>query len=109
VGGTASILACMEAELTSFDRARVEATRLSAARVGWHLERLWSLSLERRKDIVGLPKNRADIILMGAAVYQVVMESFSFPDLRISTRGLRFAALMQDAPESCAQSKVGAP
>ena len=96
VGGTASILACMETELTTFDRARIEATRLSAARVSWHLERLWSLPLDERKNIFGLPKNRADIIVMGVAVYQVVMETFEFPELQVSTRGLRFAALLQE-------------
>jgi exopolyphosphatase / guanosine-5'-triphosphate,3'-diphosphate pyrophosphatase len=95
VGGTASILGCMESELTAFDRVRLEATRLPVARVSWHLERLWSLSLEQRRQIVGLPKNRADIILMGVAIYQAVMEAFDLPDLRISTRGLRFAALLQ--------------
>jgi exopolyphosphatase / guanosine-5'-triphosphate,3'-diphosphate pyrophosphatase len=100
VGGTASILGCMEAELTSFDRARLEATRLPVARVSWHLERLWSLPLEQRKSIVGLPKNRADIILMGVAIYQAVMEVFDFPELRISTRGLRFAALLAPTPRS---------
>ena len=94
VGGTATILACMEAELEAFDRARIEATRLSAARVSWHLEQLWSLSLEERKKIIGLPRNRADVILMGAAIYQAVMEEFGFPELRVSTRGLRFAAVM---------------
>jgi exopolyphosphatase/guanosine-5'-triphosphate,3'-diphosphate pyrophosphatase len=107
VGGTASILGCMEAELTTFDRARLEATRLTAARVSWHLERLWSLPLEQRKNIVGLPKNRADIILMGVAIYQAVMETFNFPELRISTRGLRFAALMQADPELQPQAPAG--
>ena len=38
VGGTASILGCMEARLETFDRERLEATRLGAARVSWHLE-----------------------------------------------------------------------
>ena len=95
VGGAASILGCMEAGLVAFDRARIEATRLSAERVAWHLERLWSLPLEERKQIVGLPKTRADVILMGVAIYQAVMEEFGFPGLRISTRGLRFAALME--------------
>ena len=94
VGGTAPILACMEAQLEAFDRARIEATRLSASRVAWHLERLWSLPLEERKKTIGLPKNRADVILMGVAIYQAVMEEFGFRELRISTRGLRFAALM---------------
>jgi exopolyphosphatase/guanosine-5'-triphosphate,3'-diphosphate pyrophosphatase len=96
VGGAASILGCMEAGLVAFDRTRIEATRLSAARVAWHLERLWSLPLAERKGIIGLPKNRADVILMGVAIYQAVMEEFGFAELRISTRGLRFAALMED-------------
>ena len=100
VGGTASILGCMEAGLETFDRARIEATRLSAARVSWHLERLWSLPLEQRKAIVGLPKNRADVILMGVAVYYAVMEAFGFRELRLSTRGLRFAALMDHSRQS---------
>jgi len=94
VGGTASILGCMEAKLESFDRARLEATRLSAASIGWHLERLWSLPLADRRQIPGLPMNRADVILMGTAIYHACMEEFAFAELRISTRGLRFAALM---------------
>ena len=97
IGGTASVLGCMEAQLTTFDRARLEATRLTATRVLWHLERLWSLPLAQRQTIVGLPKNRTDIILMGVAIYQAVMEAFDFATLRISTRGLRFAALLQPA------------
>ena len=94
VGGTATILGCMEAKLGAFDRVHIEATRLSAERVSWHLERLWSLPLEARKETIGLPRNRADIILMGVAIYQAVMEEFGFRELRISTRGLRFAAVM---------------
>jgi exopolyphosphatase / guanosine-5'-triphosphate,3'-diphosphate pyrophosphatase len=109
VGGTASILGCMEAELTTFDRARLEATRLTATRVTWHLQRLWSLSLDQRKSIVGLPKNRADIILMGVAIYQAVMEAFGFPELRISTRGLRFAALLQPEPGLQRQPPTSSP
>ncbi len=95
-GGTASILGCMEAELRTFDRERLEATRLSAERLTWHTERLWGLTLEERKRLVGLPKNRADVILTGAAIYEAVMGRFHFDELRVSTRGLRFAAVMND-------------
>ena len=94
---------------TTFDRARLEATHLTAARVTWHLERLWSLPLEQRKNIVGLPKNRADIILMGVAIYEAVMQAFDFPELRISTRGLRLAALLQNDPEPQRQAPAEAP
>jgi exopolyphosphatase / guanosine-5'-triphosphate,3'-diphosphate pyrophosphatase len=109
VGGTATILGCMEAGLVAFDRPRLEGTRLSAARVAWHLENLWSLPLEARQQIVGLPKNRADVILMGAAIYHAVMEEFGFQELRISTRGLRFAAVMQHGPEYPPQGGAGTP
>jgi exopolyphosphatase/pppGpp-phosphohydrolase len=37
---------------------------------------------------------RADVILPGVVIYEAVMEEFGFEQLRISTRGLRFAAVM---------------
>ena len=96
-GGTATILARMEGEIKDYDRARIEATRLSRERLQWHVERLWGLPLEQRKQITGLPASRADVILTGAVIYESVMELFKFSELRISTRGLRFAAVMEGA------------
>jgi exopolyphosphatase/guanosine-5'-triphosphate,3'-diphosphate pyrophosphatase len=93
-GGTASILGCMEAELGVFDRSRLEATRLTLERLQWHVARLWGLPLADRKQVVGLPPNRADVILMGVAIYEAILEQFQFVELRLSTRGLRFAAVM---------------
>jgi exopolyphosphatase/guanosine-5'-triphosphate,3'-diphosphate pyrophosphatase len=93
-GGTATILARMEAKLDDFDRNRIEATRLSLDQIKAQVKRLWSLPLVERKQIVGLPPKRADVILLGLVIYEAVMEQFGFSELRVSTRGLRFAALM---------------
>ncbi|PYI89253.1 MAG: phosphatase [Verrucomicrobia bacterium] len=93
-GGTTSILACLEQALARFDRERIEATRLSRKCVKELAARLWGQPLDERKQIVGLPPNRADVILMGAVIFQIVMEEFDFPNVRVSTRGLRFAAVM---------------
>jgi len=93
-GGTATILARMESKLEDYDRARIEATRLSSQRLRWHVEYLWSLPLQKRKDIVGLPSNRADVILGGILIYEAIMELLAFRELWVSTRGLRFAALL---------------
>jgi exopolyphosphatase/guanosine-5'-triphosphate,3'-diphosphate pyrophosphatase len=93
-GGTTSILARMEAKLDRYDRERMEATRLSQEQVKAHRKRLWSLPLAERKEITGLPKLRADVILPGVLIYEMVMEEFDFKLLRVSTRGLRFAAVM---------------
>jgi exopolyphosphatase / guanosine-5'-triphosphate,3'-diphosphate pyrophosphatase len=93
-GGTTSILARMEKKLDRFDRARIEAARLSLEQIKTHRKNLWSLPLAKRKEIPGLPKLRADVILTGVVICETVMEEFSFKQLRVSTRGLRFAAVM---------------
>ena len=95
-GGTTTILARMEKQLLEFDREQIEAARLTLAQVRAHVERHWNLSLEERKKIIGLPPKRADVILLGLAIYEAVMEHFGFDELRISTRGLRYAAVRQN-------------
>jgi exopolyphosphatase/guanosine-5'-triphosphate,3'-diphosphate pyrophosphatase len=95
-GGTASILACMEAGLTAFDRQKVEETLLSQDRLRWHVENLWGLPMSQRKRVVGLPPNRSDVILTGSAIYEAVMGSYNFQQLRVSTRGLRFAIATEE-------------
>jgi len=93
-GGTATILAKMELKLVKFDRGQIEAAHLQWKQIQSHRKHLWKLPLARRKEIAGLPKSRADVILTGILIYESVMEEFGFTELRVSTRGLRFAALM---------------
>ncbi len=93
-GGTTSILARVEKKLDRFDRDKIERAVLTLEQVSAHRERLWSLPLAARKEIPGLPKQRADVILTGVLIFEAVMQEFSFKELRVSTRGLRFAAVM---------------
>jgi exopolyphosphatase/guanosine-5'-triphosphate,3'-diphosphate pyrophosphatase len=99
-GGTATILARMEAKMETFDREKIEATRLQLEQLCSDTERLWQMPLAQRQKIVGLPPNRADVILTGMAIYESIMARFGFSELRISTRGLRFAALLEKRPQS---------
>ena len=93
-GGTTSILARIEKRLDRHDREKIESTILSFEQVVAHRKNLWKLPLAGRKEIPGLPKLRADVILTGVLIYETVMEEFGFKELRVSTRGLRFAAVM---------------
>ncbi|HEY5346429.1 MAG TPA: Ppx/GppA phosphatase family protein [Verrucomicrobiae bacterium] len=93
-GGTTSILARMEKKLDRFDREKIEQTVLTLEQVVAHRKNLWKLPLAARKEIPGLPKLRADVILTGVLIYEAVMEEFGFKEVHISTRGLRFAAVM---------------
>jgi exopolyphosphatase / guanosine-5'-triphosphate,3'-diphosphate pyrophosphatase len=94
-GGTATILARMQGRLGKFSRERIEGLRLQFDQVREHVERLWKLPLSERKQTVGLPKKRADVILTGVVIYEAVMENLGYSELCISTRGLRFAAVME--------------
>lgn len=93
-GGTASVLAMMQLGLPRFDRERIEAVALDATQVADWTARLWKLPLAERRQITGLPPERADIILFGVAILEAVMDSFQFSPLHVSTRGLRFGALL---------------
>jgi len=93
-GGTTSILARIEKKLDRFDREKIEQTVLTFEQVVARRKNLWSLPLAGRKEVPGLPKARADVILTGVLIYEMVMAEFGFEQLRISTRGLRFAAVM---------------
>jgi exopolyphosphatase/guanosine-5'-triphosphate,3'-diphosphate pyrophosphatase len=95
-GGTATILARMEGRLENYDRERIESLRLSLDRVQAWTDRLWSLPLAERRKTIGLPEKRADVILTGLAIYESTMEVFGFPELRVSTRGLRFAVVLEN-------------
>ncbi|MEO8426298.1 MAG: Ppx/GppA family phosphatase [Verrucomicrobiota bacterium] len=95
-GGTTTIMARILARAATFDRERLEGAVMSCHEVGELLERLWSLSLAERRRIIGLPPNRADVILTGVVICHALMTKFGFPELTVSTRGLRYAAVMAE-------------
>jgi len=93
-GGTATLLGRMERPTDHYDREAIEGVRLALDQLTARRAGLWSQSLAQRQTIPGLPPSRADVILIGTVIYEAVMELFGFRQLSISTRGLRFAAVM---------------
>jgi exopolyphosphatase/guanosine-5'-triphosphate,3'-diphosphate pyrophosphatase len=94
-GGTATLLARIRAKMAEFDRDKIEATTLTLEGIRSDLESQWQMTQAQRQKIVGLPPNRSDVILTGVAIYESIMEQFGFKDLTVSTRGLRYWALLQ--------------
>jgi len=95
-GGVATIFAMMELGIDQFDRDRIEQAILPRQlATGW-CERLWSLPLGQRREITGLPANRADVALFGSLIYERVMNHLGHGQLQASTRGIRFGALTGD-------------
>lgn len=96
VGGSVAILARIALELSEYDRDRIESVVLQAGDLTAMADRLWGLPLAERKKVLGLPPERADIILTGVMIYEGILRELGLPELRVSTRGLRFAALLED-------------
>lgn len=92
-GGSFSILARMHGKLETWDREQIEGMVLSLDDVTRHLDLVWSLPMAARREIPGLPSNRADVILFGLLILGIWMKELELSTLRISTRGLRYAAL----------------
>jgi exopolyphosphatase / guanosine-5'-triphosphate,3'-diphosphate pyrophosphatase len=94
-GGTSTILARIHRRLRSFSRELIDGAVLKRADINKVSRDLWRLPLVERKSVVGLPSNRADVILPGVVFFDQMLQVFGLEELRISTRGLRFAALMR--------------
>ena len=93
-GGTTTFLARIRHEKDEFDRALFESTRFSRPELEDLTRRLWGMTQGQREQLKGLPANRADVILPGSAIYLAILEEFDIPHLRVSTRGLRFGAML---------------
>lgn len=93
-GGTCTVLARLSLSMRDFDREAIDHVALSRSQVADLRDKLWGSTLAQRKKMAGLPPNRADVILPGAAIVLGVMDHLHFDTLFISTRGLRYAALL---------------
>ena len=93
-GGTTSILSRIQLNLRRYDRELMEKSRITKPQIESEKNRLWELPLEQRKCIIGLPPNRADVILTGVVIFDQVMKVLGLDSLCAVPRGLRFAALM---------------
>jgi exopolyphosphatase/guanosine-5'-triphosphate,3'-diphosphate pyrophosphatase len=94
-GGTANILARMHKKFDSWERTLIDRSAIALDAVHEIRDALWALPLAERKRLPGLPPKRADVMLMGAAVYSAVMKVFGFDQVRVSARGLRYTALLE--------------
>lgn len=92
--GTATVLARLERRVDSYDRSRLDGVAVSLDRLRTLREALWALPLESRRQLPGMPADRADVMLTGAAIYEEILAALGVEALRVSLRGLRFGAAL---------------
>ncbi|MGH7422837.1 MAG: Ppx/GppA family phosphatase, partial [Candidatus Methylomirabilales bacterium] len=92
--GTPTTLAAIDLGMTTYDGERVTGHRLSRKRIQELLDRLCSLPLAKRREIIGLEPARADVILSGTLLTREILDLFSFDELTVSDGGLREGVLL---------------
>jgi exopolyphosphatase/guanosine-5'-triphosphate,3'-diphosphate pyrophosphatase len=92
--GTPTTLAAIDLGMATYDGRRVTGHRLSRNRIQELLDRVCSLRLDQRREIVGLEPARADVIVAGTLVTREILDLFGFDELTVSDGGLREGILL---------------
>lgn len=102
VGGTVTLLACLDRGLASYEPSLIEGHAIPVARLAGHIDALSRLDQKRRQAVPVMGEGRADIVIAGAAIVGEVVERFTSPQLICSTRGLRYGLARLAADEAAA-------
>jgi exopolyphosphatase/guanosine-5'-triphosphate,3'-diphosphate pyrophosphatase len=99
VGGTITVLAALDAGMTTYDPAQLEGAYVPRERVLALVERIVRSSQAERRAMPIMGEGRADIVGTGALVVEGLLERFRAPGLLCSTQGLRYGLARLAAEE----------
>jgi exopolyphosphatase/guanosine-5'-triphosphate,3'-diphosphate pyrophosphatase len=100
VGGTMTVLALMDRELTSYEPNLIEGWVIQPQRLEGLRQRLLGSSREERRKWPAMGEGRADIVVAGALVVSVLAARFPSRGLICSTQGLRYGLVRLAAEEA---------
>ena len=95
VAGTATTLAAISLGLSKWDSAKVHGSVLTRASLQTLIGRLIGASREERRAIAAVAPERADSLLAGATVIDLLLGELGLDSTIISVRGLRFGVLSE--------------
>jgi len=108
VGGTVTLLACLDRGLTSYEPGLIEGHPIPVSRLNERITALTRMTQAERRGLPVMGEGRADIVVAGALVVEEIVRRFPTTTLLCSTRGLRYA-LAHLAAEEAAREPEGTP
>ncbi len=97
VGGTVTTIAAMAMSLKVYDPVMIHGFTLTAGQVEDVLALLMTTPLEERRRLPGLQPERADIIVAGVRIVQLVMQNLGLTDLKVSEADIMYGLTLQEA------------
>ncbi len=102
--GAITSLAGMHLGLKRYERARVDGLWLRRSDCEAAADKLMALDVEARAAEPCIGRDRADLVLAGAAILQAVQELWPCERVRVADRGLREGILLSLVAEGAARS-----
>ncbi len=95
IGGTITTLFSVQQGLKEFDPSRIHYGLLKLKDIEGQIEQFKNLPLKERKAIVGLPPERADVIIAGATILFHSLLRLGSNQIWVSCHGLRYGILFE--------------
>lgn len=92
VAGTPTSL--VAADLGGFDANKIDGFVLTEEKLNWWQEKLTNATVDEKINM-GIPKGRADVILVGVIILKKSLELFKKNNLIVSTRGVRYGVALE--------------
>lgn len=99
VGGTVTTLAAIDQQLTIYNPEKIHGYNLPAYRVSQILQDLSGMDLQKRLGIPGLQPQRADVIIAGVTIVDIILLTLNMKTLIASESDI-LAGLIFDAIET---------
>lgn len=100
VGGTVTVLACLDRDLSVYEPLLIEGWVIESGRLEGLIQRVASSTEESRSRWPVLGSGRSDIVVAGAIVVGLLAERFRSRGLVCSTQGLRYGLARLAAAEA---------
>ncbi|MCP4007077.1 MAG: hypothetical protein GY725_23090 [bacterium] len=95
VAGTATTVAALDQHLAVYDAGRVEGYRVSSLTLARWLSGLAKMSVDERKSLPGLEPGRADVIVAGLMILDVILKKLGADGFEASGRGVRHGVALR--------------
>ena len=97
VAGTATSAVSIREEMVVYDSSRVHGSVVTRSDIDGLLARLSAMTLEERKEVVGLDPGRAPVIVAGMLILQQIMEVAGMASFTVSERDILHGIILDAA------------
>lgn len=97
VAGTATSVISMREQMEVYDSARVHGAVATRDDIDSLLTRLAGMTLEERKQVVGLDPGRAPVIVAGVVILQQIMDQLGVDEFTVSERDILHGIILDAA------------